>query len=128
MTPINIYFWWSGRDTIGLLFFAVFLFLLWRAKQNRPLYATMFMLSLAMELYGTALGSWRWLPEVPGLPFSSLNPPLCAGVFYCLLDALVVWSAEGLAQVNRSSILFKAFSLFSRSSSTIKSRVLSAKR
>ena len=90
MTPINLYFWWSGRDTIGILFFTVFLVLLWREKRNRDLYVTMFILSLVMEIYGTAMGSWRWATVVPWFGLTSLNPPLCAGVFYCLLDALVV--------------------------------------
>ena len=54
------------------------------------LYATMFVISLLMELYGTWIGTWVWVPEVPGLPLSSANPPLCVGGLYCVLDLLVV--------------------------------------
>jgi hypothetical protein len=56
---------------------------------NRRLYATMFVISLLMELYGTWIGNWAWVPDVPGLPLSSANPPLCVGGLYCALDLLV---------------------------------------
>jgi hypothetical protein len=56
---------------------------------NRRLYAMMFVISLLMELYGTWIGNWAWVPDVPGLPMSSANPPLCVGGLYCALDLLV---------------------------------------
>jgi hypothetical protein len=49
----------------------------------------MFLLALAMEFYGTALGNWAWRDQVPGLPLDAANPPLAAGAVYCLLDWLV---------------------------------------
>jgi C4-dicarboxylate transporter len=52
----------------------------------------MFMLSLAMEVYGTWLGNWTWAGEAPWLGFTTVNPPLAAGAFYCMLDMLVVAS------------------------------------
>ena len=58
--------------------------------RNRQLYATMFGIALLMELYGTWIGNWAWVADVPGLPLSSANPPLCVGVLYCGLDLLVV--------------------------------------
>jgi len=57
---------------------------------NRRLYATMFVISLLMELYGTWIGNWMWVPDVPGVPLTSANPPLCVGGLYCTLDLLVV--------------------------------------
>lgn len=57
---------------------------------NRRLYAMMFIVSLVMELYGTWIGNWVWAPAIPGLPFTSANPPLCVGALYCLLDLGVV--------------------------------------
>ena len=57
------------------------------------LYAVMFMLSLAMEIYGTWLGNWTWAEEAPWLGFTTINPPLAAGAFYCMLDLLVVATA-----------------------------------
>jgi len=50
----------------------------------------MFVLSLAMEVYGTRLGNWTWALEAPRLGFTTINPPLAAGAFYCMLDMLVV--------------------------------------
>jgi hypothetical protein len=43
-----------------------------------------------MEVYGTWLGNWTWALEAPWLGFTTLNPPLAAGAFYCMLDMLVV--------------------------------------
>ena len=79
---------WTGRDTLGPLLYALFLACLWLSPSRR-LYATMFVLSLAMELYGTWLGNWTWSARVPGLGLSAANPPLAAGAFYCVLDLLV---------------------------------------
>ncbi len=80
---------WSGRDTLGPLLYALFLLCLW-ISPSRRLYATMFVLSLAMEYYGTWIGNWAWSSEVPWLGLTTLNPPIAAGAFYCVLDLLVV--------------------------------------
>ncbi len=82
-----------GRDTLGPVLFAFFLACLWLSRSRR-LYATMFVLSLAMELYGTWLGNWTWSARVPWLGLTADNPPLAAGAFYCVLDLLVVGVAR----------------------------------
>jgi hypothetical protein len=79
----------SGGDTLGPLLFGLLLACM-AFSRARKLYAVMFVLALAMELYGTALGNWRWQAAVPGLGLATLNPPLAAGALYCLLDLLVV--------------------------------------
>jgi len=56
---------------------------------QRRLYASTFLLSLALELGGTWLGDWTWTPEVPVLGLVTTNPPGAAGALYCALDALV---------------------------------------
>jgi hypothetical protein len=91
--PLVMAFAWSGRDTLGPLLFALFLACL-ALSASRKLYATMFVLSLAMELYGTWMGNWRWAGEVPWLGLTADNPPLAAGAFYCVLDLLVVGVAR----------------------------------
>ena len=91
---------WSGHDTLGPCLFALFLACLWLSP-SRKLYATMFVLSLAMEIYGTWLGNWTWAREVPWLGLTTLNPPLAAGAFYCVLDLLVV---SATAAIDRASI------------------------
>lgn len=78
-----------GADTFGVLLFALFL-LGMLLGSARKLYAVMFVLSLAMEIFGTWLGNWTWSHDVPWLGMTTVNPPLAAGAFYCVLDVLVV--------------------------------------
>ncbi len=76
-------------DTISAPFAALFVTCM-TFGSNRKLYATMFLVSLLMELYGTWIGNWAWQLWVPGTPLISANPPLCVGALYCLLDLSVV--------------------------------------
>ena len=87
--PLIAAFAWTGRDTLVPLLFVLFLACMW-VSPARKLYATMFVLSLAMELYGTWMGNWTWSANVPWLGLTADNPPLAAGAFYCVLDWLVV--------------------------------------
>ena len=80
---------WIGADTMGLILYTLLL-LCMIFSRGRKLYAVMFMLSLGLEIYGTAIGNWYWLHEVPVTGWTTLNPPLAAGTFYCMLDLLVV--------------------------------------
>ncbi len=81
--------WWAGFDRFGTLLFAVFAVCMIFGR-SKMLYATMFLLALLMELYGTALGNWVWIAVTPGLNISAWNPPFSAGAFYSLLDLLVL--------------------------------------
>jgi hypothetical protein len=83
--------WWQGWDQAGALLFLL-LAVCMAASRGRRLYAAMFVLALAMELYGTWLGNWAWKPTVAGLGLSTTNPPAHAGAFYCALDLLVLAS------------------------------------
>jgi hypothetical protein len=87
--PLVAAFAWNGRDTMGPLLYALFIACMFLSP-SRKLYATMFVLSLAMELYGTWMGNWVWSAQVPWLGLTADNPPLAAGAFYCVLDLLVV--------------------------------------
>jgi hypothetical protein len=88
-TPYMIFAVVTGVDTLGGMLFVTFIICL-VLGQARKLYATMFILSLLLEIYGTWLGNWTWSLEVPWLGLTSTNPPISAGTFYCLLDLLVV--------------------------------------
>ena len=79
----------SGAGVFDALLFAMFLLCL-RFGRAKKLYAVMFVLALAMEVYGTWLGNWTWSTTVPWLGLTTLNPPLAAGAFYCVLDLLVM--------------------------------------
>ncbi len=81
----------TGRDTFSALLAAVFLSSVIFGRE-RKLYATMFVVALAMELYGTSLGNWHWRAQVGNTGMVTLNPPVAAGAFYCALDLLVMTS------------------------------------
>ena len=80
----------AGVDTFGALLFLVLAIASLAMPNHRRLYASTFVLALALELYGTWLGNWSWAREVPALALVTTNPPGAAGAFYCALDALVV--------------------------------------
>ena len=85
----------AGVDTFGPLLLAL-LIVCMAFGTAKKLYATMFVLALAMEIYGTWLGNWVWLPHVSWLGLTTSNPPLAAGAFYCVLDLLVTSTAAAL--------------------------------
>ena len=80
--------WTTGADQFSAVLVTLFLLCL-RFGPAPRLYATMFLLSLAMELWGTWLGNWHWQASAPWLGWTTLNPPFAAGAFYCVLDMLV---------------------------------------
>jgi len=94
--PVVMAFAWQGRDTLGPLLYGLFVACMLLSR-SRKLYATMFVLSLAMELYGTWIGNWAWAADVPWLGLATLNPPIAAGAFYCVLDLLVVSATRMLS-------------------------------
>ena len=94
-TPFIILLALTGIGTLDALLFALFMLCLLSGRASR-LYAVMFVLSLAMEIYGVWLGNWAWAPVAPWLGFTTINPPLAAGAFYCMLDMLVVATVAGL--------------------------------
>ncbi len=57
---------------------------------RRPVYAGVFMIVVALELYGTALGTWTWQPTVPGLGLSQGNPPSGVASGYVVFDVLAL--------------------------------------
>lgn len=96
----GIYSLWAACaaiDTLGLALFALLLAASLAMPGHRRLYASTFLLALALELLGTGLGNWAWAREVPGVPWVTTNPPLAAGAFYAALDALVALSMRHLS-------------------------------
>jgi hypothetical protein len=79
----------ANIDRFGVALFGLYAICLWFGIA-RSLYATMFVLALIMELYGTALGNWVWAANAPWVNLSAANPPFSAGAFYCALDLLVL--------------------------------------
>lgn len=88
----------AGLDTLALPLLAFLVAVAINNPADRPLYACTFVLALALELYGTWLGNWTWVREVPILPFVTTNPPGLVSAFYAVLDALVACAAVPLAR------------------------------
>ena len=72
-----------------MFLFAVYLAVYLLKPDMRGLLATMFLVTLALELIGTALGTWAWAPRAPVLGLATTNPPFAVAAFYCVLDTLV---------------------------------------
>jgi hypothetical protein len=66
---------------------------------RRPVYAGVFFVVAALELYGTALGTWTWEPAVPGLAIPQANPPSGVASGYVLFDV------AALAAISRLELL-----------------------
>ena len=83
----------SGIDTFALPLALMLAAISLVMPAHRRLYASTFVVALALELYGTWLGNWTWAREVPGIALVTTNPPGIASAFYAVLDALVAVSA-----------------------------------
>jgi hypothetical protein len=60
------------------------------AWTQRPVYAGVFVAVAALELYGTAIGTWTWQSVVPGLQLPQGNPPSGAASGYVVFDVLAL--------------------------------------
>ena len=89
MLPLVAAAAWTGLDPSAPWLFALYLVCL-RFGPSPSLYSAMFVLSLAMEVYGVWLGNWTWTAERVFEGPRLHNPPLAAGAFYCVLDWLVI--------------------------------------
>jgi hypothetical protein len=74
-------------DLLGFVTWAVFIRFIVRGRFPL-LYAVSFVLTMALELYGTGLGIWRWSPVLPGLLLPAGNPPTGIGAGYAAMDGL----------------------------------------
>lgn len=84
-----------GRvDAAGAVGATVLLLFLWRGRAP-AVYAGVFLAVAFLEIYGTAVGTWRWEAEIPGLGVPDGNPPSGAASGYVFFDiaalALAPW-------------------------------------
>ena len=75
------------RDVAGAVGIPLLLLFLWRSR-NRAVYASVFLVVAALELYGTAIGTWRWAAELPGLGVPDGNPPSGVASGYVWFDVM----------------------------------------
>jgi hypothetical protein len=74
-------------DLLGFVTWAIFIRFIVRGRYPL-LYAVSFVMTTALELYGTALGIWTWSPVLPVLMLPAGNPPTGIGAGYAAMDAL----------------------------------------
>jgi hypothetical protein len=70
------------NGAIGILVFSAYLLL----GPAPAVYGGVFLAVAGLEIYGTAIGTWRWAPVVPGLGLTDGNPPSGAVSGYVLFD------------------------------------------
>ncbi|MDP9266060.1 MAG: hypothetical protein M3O91_08110 [Chloroflexota bacterium] len=89
-------------DLLGFVTWAIFMRFMLRGRYPL-LYALSFVLTMALEFYGTSLGVWRWSPLLPGLWLPAGNPPTGIGAGYCAMDALTrrIVASIGHARLRR---------------------------
>jgi len=71
-------------------------------SRNRGLYASVFFLVACLELYGTAIGTWRWAPTLPGLGIPDGNPPAGVASGYIWFDVMALLTAPTLLRLARA--------------------------
>jgi hypothetical protein len=82
-------------DAAGALGVPLLLAFLWRSRA-RAAYAGVFLVVGALELYGTAIGTWRWAAELPGLGIPDGNPPSGVASGYVWFDVMALLLAPRL--------------------------------
>jgi hypothetical protein len=82
-------------DAAGALGVPLLLVFLWRSRA-RAAYAGVFLVVGALELYGTAIGTWRWAAELPGLGIPDGNPPSGVASGYVWFDVMALLLAPRL--------------------------------
>jgi hypothetical protein len=76
-------------DAAGALGVPLLLVFLWRSRA-RSAYAGVFLVVAVLELYGTAIGTWRWAAELPGLGIPDGNPPSGVASGYVWFDVMAL--------------------------------------
>ena len=89
-------------DVLGLLCW--FLLAASITHGRDPLFfAVSFTLTMLLEYWGTALGTWRWSNPVPYLGIPAANPPSAIGAGYCIIDATTRWALPLVERALRPS-------------------------
>ena len=82
-------------DAAGAFGVPLLLVFLWRSRA-RAAYAGVFLVVAALELYGTAIGTWRWAEQLPGLGIPDGNPPSGVASGYVWFDVMALLLAPRL--------------------------------
>jgi hypothetical protein len=82
-------------DVAGAFGVPLLCIFLWRSR-SRAVYAGVFLVVAALELYGTSIGVWRWARELPGLGIPDGNPPSGVASGYVWFDVMALLLAPWL--------------------------------
>jgi hypothetical protein len=88
-------------DVAGALGVPLRCIFLWRSR-SRSVYAGVFIIVAALELYGTSIGTWRWAAELPGLGIPDGNPPSGVASGYVAFDVMALVVAPWLVAAART--------------------------
>jgi hypothetical protein len=88
------------RDVAGAFGVPLLLLFLWRGA-NRTVYAGVFLVVACLELYGTAIGTWRWQAHLPGTGISDGNPPSGVASGYVWFDVMALLVAPAAVSLLR---------------------------
>ena len=100
----------TRRDVAGAIGVPLLLVFLWRSR-NRALYASVFLVVAALELYGTSIGTWRWASELPGLGIPDGNPPSGVASGYVWFDVMAMLAAPMALHAGRALLRSRSASL-----------------
>ncbi|HEV2591661.1 MAG TPA: hypothetical protein VGU02_07185 [Gaiellaceae bacterium] len=89
------------RDVAGAVGVPLLLLFLWRSHY-RAIYAGVFLIVAALELYGTAIGTWHWSRDLPGLGIPDGNPPSGVASGYVWFDVMALLIAPMILRPVRS--------------------------
>ena len=74
-------------DVLGVMTWAILVpFLV--SGRYAAMFAVSFVMTMALEYYGTGLGNWAWAAAVPIIGLPAGNPPACIGAGYCCMDRI----------------------------------------
>ncbi len=89
-------------DVAGALGVPLLCLFLWRSRA-RATYAGVFFAVAALELYGTAIGTWQWERALPGSGIPDGNPPSGVASGYVWFDVTALLLAPVLLRMVRGA-------------------------
>ncbi len=92
----------GSYDWVGFLLYCIFVpFVIF--GRSPLVYLGAFFVTTWLEIIGTAVGTWYWVPIDPVLGLPQGNPPSGVAAWYCLVDAVALAGApmlmDGLSRV-----------------------------
>jgi hypothetical protein len=91
------------RADVGGAFGAVLLAIYLVRGRAPAIYAGVFLVVAALELYGTAIGTWTWAETIPGTSVPNGNPPSGVAAGYVWFDIVALAVAPSLLAFARTS-------------------------